>query len=45
MLVIVCALVINLVSALDIIQVLDSVILEKDEYIQFNNFNEANFIS
>ena len=33
------------ISALHVVQILDSVILEKDEFIQLNNFNDANFVS
>ena len=33
------------VSGLHVMQLLDSVILEKNEYLQLSNFNEANFVS
>ena len=33
------------ISALHVVQILDSVILEKDEFIQLNNFNDANMMS
>ncbi len=35
----------SVVSCLHVIQILDSVILEKDEFIELQNFNEANFVS
>ena len=38
-------LVLACVNSLHVIQILDSVILEKDEYLQLSNFNEANFVS
>ena len=38
-------LVLAYVNSLHVIQILDSVILEKDEYLQLSNFNEANFVS
>ena len=36
---------VGLAASLHVVQILDSVILEKDEFIQLNNFNEANFVS
>ena len=41
----VIALFLGIATALHVVQILDSVILEKDEFIQLNNFNEANFVS
>ena len=32
-------------SCLHVVQILDSVIIEKDQFLQLNNFNEANFVS
>ena len=35
----------KIVEALHVVQIMDSVILEKDEYIELHNFNDANFVS
>ena len=37
--------VLSLAQALHVVQILDSVILEKNEYLQLSNFNDANFVS
>ena len=39
------ALVLAATKALHVVQIMDSVILEKDEYIELHNYNEANFVS
>ena len=41
----VLAIFLGLAATLHVVQILDSVILEKNEFIQLNNFNEANFVS
>lgn len=33
------------VLALHVVQILDSVVVEKDQYLEVGNFNEANFVS
>jgi len=33
------------ITALNVVQLMDSVILEKDQYIMLQNFNEANSVS